>query len=435
MSDVPFGFGLPDRDPERRKDGDEPNPADPFGLGALFGGIAGGGSPEDVLGKMPLFAELQKLMNWSGGPVNWDLARQGAISQLAVGPPADVPGRATAVAEALRLADLWLDQVTELPSGIDRTAAWSRVEWVEKTLPAWGQLIDPLAEKVVAAMTSALPQEAATSFGPITGIMGRMGGLMFGAQVGQALGKLADEVVTSTDVGLPLAPAGTGVLVPQNVAEFAAGLDRPADEVRLFLALREAASQRLFAHVPWLRQQLQDAVHAYARGITIDREAIERGITEAMSGDGGRPGPEQPREHPAAAGQRGARAGGDPRAADGAAPPGDAARPGGGLGGHRRRARPPRTGCPGTPRWPRPCAAGVPPAGRPSRPSPRSSGCSCGPAGCATPPPCGRPWVSGTAPRTATGSGRTPTCCRPPTTSTSRWTSSPARGSTTSSRS
>jgi putative hydrolase len=104
--------------------------------------------------------------------------------------------------------------------------------------------------------------------------------------VGQALGKLAEEVLTSTDVGLPLAPAGAGVLVPQNVAAFAAGLDRPADEVRLFVALREAASQRLFAHVPWLRQQLQDAVHAYARGITIDREAIERGISEAMSGGG-----------------------------------------------------------------------------------------------------------------------------------------------------
>ncbi|MCW2578813.1 MAG: uncharacterized protein JWR82_414 [Blastococcus sp.] len=289
MSDVPFGFGLPDpdRDPERREPGRGGNPAgDPFGLGALFGGIAGGGSPEDLLGKMPLFAELQKLMSWSGGPVNWDLARQGAISQLSVGHQPSSDGERTAVAEALRLADLWLDQVTELPSGIDRTAAWSRVEWVEQTLPAWGALIDPLAEKVVAAMTSALPQEAAMSFGPIAGIMGRMGGLMFGAQVGQALGKLADEVVTSTDVGLPLAPAGTGVLVPQNVADFAAGLDRPADEVRLFLALREAASQRLFAHVPWLRQQLMDAVHAYARGITIDREAIERGINDAMSGAG-----------------------------------------------------------------------------------------------------------------------------------------------------
>jgi putative hydrolase len=293
MSDVPFGFGPPDRDPERRGEGDNPA-GDPFGLGALFGGIAGGGSPEELLGKMPLFAELQKMMSWSGGPVNWDLARQGAISQLAAGHQPTSQAEQTAVAESLRLADLWLDQVTDLPSGIERTAAWSRVEWVEKTLPAWNQLIDPLAEKVVAAMTSALPEEAAMSFGPIAGIMGRMGGLMFGAQVGQALGKLAEEVVTSTDVGLPLAPTGTGVLVPQNVAEFAAGLDRPADEVRLFLALREAASQRLFAHVPWLHQQLQDAVHAYARGITIDREAIERGITEAMSGMEGGIDPSNP---------------------------------------------------------------------------------------------------------------------------------------------
>jgi putative hydrolase len=264
-------------------------PADPFGFGALFGG-APGGPPEDLLGKMPLFAELQKLMSWSGGPVNWDLARQGAISSLAAGSQPTAESERREVAEALHLADLWLDQVTDLPSGVDRPLAWSRVEWVEQTLPAWGELVDPLAEKVVGAMTGALPPEAQAMAGPLAGIMGRMGGLMFGAQVGQALGKLAGEVLTSTDVGIPLAPAGAGVLVPQNVAEFAEGLDRPADEVRLFLALREAASQRLFAHVPWLRQQLQDAVHAYARGITIDRDAIERGIAEAMGGIGGEGG-------------------------------------------------------------------------------------------------------------------------------------------------
>src|SRR3954468_13367798 len=295
MSDVPFGFGLPDRDPERKEPGGgQPSPSDPFGLGALFGAGGAGGSPEELLAKMPLFAELQKLMSWSGGPVNWDLARQGAISQLAAGHQPTSAAERSAVAEALRLADLWLDQVTDLPSGIERTAGWSRVDWVEQTLPAWGALIDPLAERVVAAMTSALPQEAASMVGPIAGIMGRMGGMMFGAQVGQALGRLAAEVVTSTDVGLPLAPAGTGVLVPQNVAESAAGLDRPADEVRLFLALREAASQRLFAHVPWLRQQLTDAVHAYARGITVDREAIEQGIAEAMGGMEGGIDPSDP---------------------------------------------------------------------------------------------------------------------------------------------
>src|SRR3712207_7504036 len=150
MSDVPFGFGLPDRDPERR---DQPNPNDPFGFSALFGaGGAGGGTPEDLLGKMPLFAELQKLMSWSGGPVNWDLARQGAISSLAAGSQPTSEAERAAVADALRLADLWLDQVTELPSGVDRPLAWSRVEWVEQTLPAWSSLIDPLAERVVGAM-------------------------------------------------------------------------------------------------------------------------------------------------------------------------------------------------------------------------------------------------------------------------------------------
>src|SRR5918998_1848165 len=292
MSDLPFGFGLPDRDPERRDQGGN-DPADPLGLGALFGAGAAG-SPEELLGKMPLFAELQKLMNWSGGPVNWDLARQGAISSLSAGHQPTSAGEKSAAAEALRLADLWLDGATDLPSGIERALVWSRVEWVEQTLPAWTALIDPLAEKVVAAMTDALPAEARAMAGPIAGIMGRMGGVMFGAQVGQALGKLAEEVLTSTDVGLPLAPPGDGVLVPQNLDSFAAGLDRPADEVRLFVALREAASQRLFAHVPWLRQQLQDAVHAYARGITIDREAIERGITEAMSGMEGGLDPSNP---------------------------------------------------------------------------------------------------------------------------------------------
>src|SRR3954468_15374448 len=295
MSDLPFGFGLPDRDPERRGESGSGGGDDPFGFGALFGGGAGaGGTPEDLLGKMPLFAELQRLMSWSGGPVNWDLARQGAISQLAPGHQPTSAAERSAVAEALRLADLWLDQVTELPSGVDRALAWSRVEWVEQTLPAWTALIDPLAERVVAAMTSALPQEAAAMAGPLSGLMSQMGGVMFGAQVGQALARLADEGVTSTDVGLPLGPKGAGVLVPQNLAAFGAGLDRPEEEVRLFLALREAAHQRLFAHVPWLRQQLTDAVHAYARGIHVDREAIQRGLDEAMSGMEGGLDPSDP---------------------------------------------------------------------------------------------------------------------------------------------
>jgi putative hydrolase len=109
-------------------------------------------------------------------------------------------------------------------------------------------------------------------------MMNQVGGMLFGAQVGQAIGALAGEVVSSTEVGLPLGPAGTAALVPANVAAFGAGLGVEADEVRIYLALREAASTRLFAHVPWLRAHVLSAVEEYARGIAVDPEAIGRVI-------------------------------------------------------------------------------------------------------------------------------------------------------------
>ena len=91
-------------------------------------------------------------------------------------------------------------------------------------------------------------------------MMRRIGGMMVGGQTGAAVGALAQEVVSSTDVGLPLGPAGTAALLPAGVAAFGQGLSVDDDEVRLFIALREAAHHRLFAHVPWLRARLLGAV-------------------------------------------------------------------------------------------------------------------------------------------------------------------------------
>ena len=285
MTDVPFGFGFgPHRDePEGSSGSGSSGSGDlPFGPGS---GLPGGGIPDDLAGKAPLFAALQQMLSQQSGPVNWDLAKQMAVSALAAGHRAPTPVERTQVAEAIRLADHWLDPATPLPSGVTGIESWSRVEWVERTLPAWSQLCDPVASRVVGAMSQMVPEEAAAEAGPLLGMVGQVGGLMFGAQVGQALAKLASEVLTSTDVGLPLGPAGVAALLPDNVAAFGQGLELPADEVRLFLALREAAYHRLFKHVPWLRQRLFDAVDAYARGITVDREAIERAMSEVNPED------------------------------------------------------------------------------------------------------------------------------------------------------
>ncbi len=46
----------------------------------------------------------------------------------------------------------------------------------------------------------------------------------------------------------------------------------------LYLSLREAAHQRLFAHVPWLRQHLISSVEDFGRGVTIDISGIEQAM-------------------------------------------------------------------------------------------------------------------------------------------------------------
>jgi putative hydrolase len=256
----------------------------------LFG--AGGGMPD----LNALLGQVQAMMAPHEGAVNWTLAGDIARKSVAQQPdPSPDQRQQDAVADAVRLADHWLDEVTEFPSGVQSTAAWSRAEWVESTQEVWRRLVEPVAEHVVGAMGDALPAEAKAMAGPLIGMLGKVGGAMFGSQVGSALGALATEVLTASDIGLPLGPTGKAALLPTNVAAFAEGLDVTADDVLLYLALREAAHQRLFAHVPWLREHLLSAVADYGSGITIDTGAIEEqmrsidptnpaAIQEAMEG-------------------------------------------------------------------------------------------------------------------------------------------------------
>jgi len=315
MADPPFGFGPPG--------GPGQGSGGSGGSGSSGEPPSGGGpaGPQGPLGDPQQFAEALRqfadLMSWQGGPVNWDLARNVARHAVAAGgDPSVLDSDRHKVSEAMRLADLWLDETTSFASGIRVVQAWSRSEWVEATVPVWSKLVDPVAQKAVEAMggiltdvpgdeaAAGLPPElssALQAFGGGGGLAGlapmlqRIGGMMVGQQAGAAIAALAREVVSSTDVGLPVGPAGTAALLPAGVAAFGEGLSTDLDEVRLFLALREAAHHRLFAHVPWLRAHLLGAVEDYARGITVDasrlREAMPQidpanpdALQEALSG-------------------------------------------------------------------------------------------------------------------------------------------------------
>ena len=306
MADHPFGFGLPDKPEDQGGQGSSGSggPSDPGGGGppAAQGPFGAMGDPNQFADALRQFADL---LSWQGGPVNWDLAKNVARHAIAAaGDPSVLEAQRREITEAVRLADLWLDEATTFPSGIRKIEAWSRSEWLEATFPVWAKLCDPIAAKGVEAMSGMLnvdptqlgedvPEEMRQALGALGGGAGGLGGLaglgamlrqiggaMIGSQTGTAVGELAREVIGSSDIGLPLGPEGVAALLPAGVAQFGQGLSVDAGEVRLFLALREAAHQRLFAHVPWLRGRLLGAVEQYASGITVDMARLQEAIPD-----------------------------------------------------------------------------------------------------------------------------------------------------------
>ncbi|MCB0919233.1 MAG: zinc-dependent metalloprotease [Actinobacteria bacterium] len=272
----PFGFQPPDDDPDRKN-----NPLGDFDMSQL-------GSMLENLGRM--------MQSGGGdGSVNWDMANQVARSTQ---PQKDDNGvsspERSAVDDATRLANLWLGESESFPATSTESHSWSRGEWVAGTLPAWKQIITPVADQVQSTMgtmmtgqglpTEGLPPELdmgqlSEMLGPLTGMAKQMGSAMFGSQVGQGLGTLSGEVLCSSDIGIPLTEDGVPTIVPRNVNEFADGIDIPRQDVLLFIALRECAHQRLYTHVPWLRARLEESVDAYARGISLDTSAIEEAVS------------------------------------------------------------------------------------------------------------------------------------------------------------
>jgi len=267
MTEFPFGFGPPDPE-DRGKKENEPgqNPAEAV----------------NQLGQM--LSQLGQMLSQAGsstGPVNYDLAKQIALQRL--GSEQIGFGKqdsSSAVADAVHLAEMWLDPVTTFPAGATATKAWTPRDWVEHTLPTWQRLCDPVAKRVSGAWVDALPAEAKQAAGPLLSMVSQMGGMAFGSQLGNALAQLASEVLTATEIGLPLGPKATAALLPANIEEFTAGLERPSSEVMVFLAAREAAHQRLFAHVPWLGQRLLATVEEFASGIRVDTAALEQLATQ-----------------------------------------------------------------------------------------------------------------------------------------------------------
>lgn len=213
------------------------------------------------------------------GSVNYAVAERIARQKVGADTPPTQEDK-DAAAEAVRLAELWLDGATFFPVSGNRVVAWSPMVWLTETIPSWGRMVEPVSEHFAQAQTDALPEEAREMMGPMITMVTKMNSMNQGMNLGNALADLSVQTFSASDFGIQLAPEGVTALLPGNLRKAAASLDVSFQDMLLYLAAREAARQRLFRHVPWLREQLVSSVEEYAVGLVIDTSHVEERLRE-----------------------------------------------------------------------------------------------------------------------------------------------------------
>ena len=283
-----FGFG-----PNNPNDPSDPNnPGDPENSGGdnnpnfndLFAQLSNFG-----LNPQTLFAAANSA--GSVGPlISPEILRD--VARKYVSGQGDLPVGSQDIADAqvaLDIANTWLDEATNFPAlSRSNLPAWSRRDWLDSSVTNWAKMIEPLADGMATALTNVLKQtpiaevEQGPELAAIAPIMRAFMGSLIASQLGTSVGQLAVSITGANDVAIPLFMQNEARLIPQNIAAWSQGLDIPIDEVRIFLAIREAAASRLFSHTPWLSKYIQDAITAYGAGIKIDIDSIQEQAERAL---------------------------------------------------------------------------------------------------------------------------------------------------------
>lgn len=271
---------------------------DPSQVQALMQAFAGGG--------MGSFGGMQASME-DDDPINVKLARSIALQQANAGQGAHMVTAQDSerMHRAVSGANLWLDTTTDFDPAPGESSALTRAAWVEGTIDEWAKFAAPVAASMNDALAAVISERLGDAIdGEITGmfagpvpipipddmkdprqLMKLFAKTSYAMQLGQAAGAMSKEVLGSFDQGIALLGNAAGGLIMENVEDYAKSLDLDVTEVTEFLALREQAHARLFASVPWLMPRFSALIGKYARGISIDLDAMEEQLRDASALD------------------------------------------------------------------------------------------------------------------------------------------------------
>ena len=241
---------------------------------------AGGGFFGQLLG------DLLQFMGGASGTDRLELARGLAQGVATEGrPEANVdPVERIRLEELVRVAELHVAELTGLsptPGGVAvGVEAVGPGTWARRTVDDWGFVLDVMTVTPPAA-PPAPEGESAGADDPgdlLARLMSSMAPVFAALQLGSAVGHLARTTLGQYELPVPRATPGL-MLVPANIVRFAEDWSLPADEVRLWVCLRELTVHAVVgrAHV---RERLQGLLRDVVRGMAADAG----GLMEQLQG-------------------------------------------------------------------------------------------------------------------------------------------------------
>ena len=235
--------------------------------------IAGLGQGSIPLGHM--LSQFRTMFSGSNESVNWNLANQQA-KELAKKEQRDAQSVSQELETAVSMATLWLQAATEFQTS-QTPKFLSRTGWVDDAMPLFRQLSEPVAESMAKALNEnlekVLPEELSQMLGPAKNFLSVAGASIFAMQLGQAVGKLSNQTLLGSEIGIPITNRPS--FVSQNIETLIREIPTPKSEVLIYLATRELAIASLYASNRWLQEHITAQVREFAAGLKVDVEQIQ----------------------------------------------------------------------------------------------------------------------------------------------------------------
>lgn len=251
---------------------------------------------ENAFAGLPFFGDMMKAIS-SQGPLQWDVARQIAMTTALNGNTAEAnvdPADRIILETLAPIAQLHVETHTGLstnPTDHPRTLlVVNKSTWCHHTLEAYKPLFTTLASSlsgvdVMPKDSSELDSEDSMAT-MMAGLAKMMAPAMMGMSVGSMVGTMSQHAFGQYDIPLPREPIHQLLLVPSNINSFATDWSIPIDDVRMWVLIQELTAHAVLG-VNHVRETISTTVRQYVAGFRPNPTAMFERMTgiEVTSSD------------------------------------------------------------------------------------------------------------------------------------------------------